>query len=63
VTAEQWNAKYPVGTPIAFFPIKGRMEHTDTKTCSEAWELGGGQVVVKIEGRAGGVAIQHCLPL
>jgi hypothetical protein len=30
-----------------------------TKTRSEAWALGHGAVVVKVEGRAGGVDITH----
>jgi hypothetical protein len=61
MTAAEWNAKYPVGTSVAYFPVKGRMEHTDTKTRSEAWELGGGQAVVLVDDRAGGVAISHLL--
>jgi hypothetical protein len=61
MTAAEWNAKYPVGTSVAYFPVKGRMEHTDTKTRSEAWELGGGQAVVLVDDRAGGVSIGHLL--
>jgi hypothetical protein len=61
MTAAEWNAKYPVGMSVAYFPVKGRMEHTDTKTRSEAWELGGGQAVVLVDDRAGGVAISHLL--
>ena len=59
MTADRFNTENPIGTPVRYFPIKGVGESIVTKTRSEAWALGHGEVVVKIEGRAGGVCISH----
>lgn len=62
MTAEEWNAAYPVGTPVRYFPVKGRPEHTDTVTRSEAWDIQGVPRVVSlvsIESRTGGVSLEH----
>lgn len=61
-TAEQWNALFPVGTPVRYWPVYPPVEGippVDTKTRSEAWALGDGSVVVKVEGRTGGVHLSH----
>lgn len=61
-TAEQWNADHPVGTAVRYWPIYppiAGVPPVDTRTRSEAWALGHGAVVVKIEGRTGGVALSH----
>ena len=59
MSADEFNASFPVGTPVTYYPIIGeRRTWVDTKTRSEAWALGSGRVVVLIEGRAGGVAIE-----
>jgi len=61
---DSWNSEYPIGTPVTYHPIRredgefdGVPEHT--KTRSAAWALGSGHVVVKIDGRAGGVHVSH----
>jgi len=60
IKAEDWNSKYPIGTKVRYWPIKGiEKEYIDTTTRSEAWELGHGEVIVKIVGRTGGCAISH----
>ena len=59
MTVTQWNDRYPIGTPVRYFPIKGQPECRHTKTRSEAWALGHGAIVVKVEGQAGGVSIDH----
>ena len=62
MTAAQWNAAYPIGTAVRYWPIWPPMDAfppEDTRTRSEAWTLGDGSVVVKIEGRAGGVHLSH----
>lgn len=59
MTSEQWNEKVPVGTKVRYWPIKGDKAYRDSVTRSEAWDLGHGQPVVKIEGQAGGVALNH----
>lgn len=61
-TAESWNAAYPAGTVVRYWPIYPPIESVspvDTRTRSEAWTLGDGSVVVLIEGKAGGVALSH----
>jgi hypothetical protein len=56
---DRWNAEHPVGTAVRFMPVRGRPEYEDTRTTSEAWALGSGDFVVKVEGRTGGVAVDH----
>lgn len=57
-TAEQWNERFPVGTEVAYRATWGQPEPTlRTRTRSEAWTLPHGEPIVKIEGRAGGVAL------
>ena len=61
---DQWNETYPIGTEVLYFPIMGHMhEVLRTKTRSEAWQLGDGTGKVKVDGRAGGVALHHVTPL
>lgn len=57
--AKTWNELYPEGTLVRYWPIKGKEENRDTRTRSEAWELGDGHPVVKIEGQTGGVSLRH----
>lgn len=45
-----------------YYPIKGDPAFIETVTRSEAWTLDGGQVVVKIAGRTGCVAVEHIRP-
>lgn len=62
ITADQWNRAHPVGTPVRYFPVlpqRPGIEPLDTKTRSEAWTLCSGHVVVAVEGRSGGVAVDH----
>lgn len=59
MNAAEFNAENPVGTRVRYFPIKGIGESIDTTTRSEAWELGHGETVVKIQGRSGGVCLSH----
>jgi hypothetical protein len=58
MTAEQFNAKYPVGTACQFHPIIDEPHFEATKTRSEAWTLGHGAAVVKVEGRTGCVLLE-----
>lgn len=59
MSAYRFNAENPIGTPVRYFPIKGCSDSIVTKTRSEAWELGHGEVVVKVDGRSGGVCVSH----
>lgn len=55
-TAAEWNAQHPVGTRV-LYRSHPKAEPVDTVTRSVAWTLDGGQAVVQVEGRAGGVAL------
>lgn len=57
--AKTWNELYPEGTLVRYWPIAGDDNWEATATRSEAWELGDGTPVVKIEGRTGGVSLDH----
>lgn len=59
VTIEQATQQFPVGAKVRFFPIMGEATFEEAEVRSEPWQLGHGQVVVKITGRAGGVCIEH----
>jgi len=56
MSAEEWNASCPVGTPVAYRSWHGAAP-VSTRTRSEAWELGSGDAVVLVEGKSGGVAL------
>ena len=58
ITAAEWNQRFPVGTPVRYHPIIGDHEFVESTTRSEAWELGHGAPVVKIDGRTGGVLLE-----
>ena len=60
MTVDEWNAEVPIGTRVHFYPVAGESTFEDTRTRSKAWALGHGEVVVKVEGRAGGVSTRHC---
>lgn len=66
MTAEEFNARYPVGTPVVAYPFV-RPEHRaydpaerlETVTRTPAWTLGHGAVVVSVKGYAGGICLTH----
>jgi hypothetical protein len=55
----QWAQRHPVGTRVRYWPVRGYEEFRDSTVRSEPWRLGHGMPIVKIEGTAGGVAIDH----
>jgi hypothetical protein len=58
LSANEFNRRFPVGTPVDYTPIIGGQERHPTRTRSAAWTLGHGGVVVMVEGFIGGVAIE-----
>jgi len=71
VTADEWNALYPVGTPVMAYP-SCRPEYDAavaaeyrlvTVTRSRAWNLGHGAPVVAVEGYSGGIHLTHVDPM
>lgn len=69
LTAAQFNAAHPIGTPVIAYPgvrpeYAATIGMTDypclqTRTRSEAWNLGHGEPVVMVEGYAGGISLEH----
>lgn len=61
ITAEQWTAAHPEGTPVKCWP--GTREPSDIPHVgtvrSIAWQVGGGSLIAKVTGRAGGIHIAH----
>ncbi len=61
LTAEQWNEKHPVGTPVRYWPVRptASVPPVETKTRSAAWNVGNNRPIVMVEGVAGGVHLTH----
>ena len=59
MTPEQFNYLCPKGTPVYYWPKPSENRFIETTILSDAWRLGHGDVVVKVEGVSGGVAITH----
>jgi hypothetical protein len=57
--AAAFNKKYPQGTPVLFWPGVRLNEPLKSRTRGEAWALPSGEAVVRVEGRAGGIALSH----
>lgn len=55
----EFNEKYTPNTPCFYAPIRGEDEWHSTRTRSEAWMLGHGEPVVKVDGATGCVCIEH----
>jgi hypothetical protein len=67
--ADEWNARYPVGTPVTAYPLTRPEDgfpsyfmQLDTVTRTPAWTLGHGDPVVSVDGYAGGICLTHVDP-
>lgn len=63
MTADQWNERHPVGTPVRAWPGSRDDSPMITRTRSIAWTLGHGVSVVSVAGHAGGIALTHIEPI
>ena len=68
MTADEWNALYPVGTPVVAYPgcrpaDDPNDERLITHTRSRAEVLGGHTDVVWVEGHSACIALTHVDPL
>jgi hypothetical protein len=67
VTVDQFNALYPIGTPVTAYP-GARPEHDKdctslvTRTRTAAWVLSGHTPVVMVEGHGACIALTHVDP-
>lgn len=53
------RAKFPLGCKVIYTPVKFEPEREETVVRSAPWALGHGAIVLKVEGRSGGVSIDH----
>ncbi|CAL9990459.1 hypothetical protein VPHD81_0102 [Vibrio phage D81] len=58
MTIEQANETFPIGTKVKYYPIMGLDKFEETIVRSEPWDVCG-ETVVKVEGRSGGVSVNH----
>ncbi|MEE1735931.1 hypothetical protein PUR49_05300 [Streptomyces sp. BE147] len=63
MTADEWNRRYPVGTPVLAYPGTRDDEPLDTVTRTPAWTLGHGAACVSVEGAGGGIHLTHVDPV
>lgn len=61
-TADEWNARYPVGTPVTAYPGSRDDAPLTTTTRTPAWTLGHGAAVVSVDGYSGGICLTHIDP-
>lgn len=54
-----WNERVPPGSLVRYWPVALEGTSQVSRTRSEAWSLGHGAPIVKIEGIVGGVSIDH----
>jgi hypothetical protein len=59
VAAATFNKKNPSGTLVLFWPGIRLADPLKSRTRGEAWALPSGEAVVRVEGRAGGIALSH----
>lgn len=66
MNAAEFNARYPVGTPVVAYPLTRPednmpdfFERVETVTRTPAWVMGHGVPVVSVEGYSGGIALTH----
>lgn len=57
--AEAFNAAHQPGTPVLFWPGIRQAEPLESTTRGTAWALPSGHAVVRVHGRAGGIALTH----
>lgn len=62
MTADDWNERYPIGTPVHAWPGTRDEEPMATQTRTPTWALGHGEPVVSVDGYPGGIALDHIEP-
>ncbi|MEU8623229.1 hypothetical protein [Streptomyces sp. NPDC048669] len=63
LSSAQWNARYPIGTPVKAYPGVYGEDGFTTWTTSRAWTLGGHTPVAIVENYSGGIALTHLDPI
>ena len=60
MSADEFNAAHPIGTPVLAFPGTREGRGMLTRTRTPAWTIGE-HAVVSVEGYAGGIALTHII--
>lgn len=57
----KWNAQYPIGTEVRYYPVKGNDKFSRHLTMSEAYVLSGHTAVIFLDQHSGCVSLDHCI--
>lgn len=57
---DEWNARWPVGTEIEYYPVAGDTQYSVHRTRGPAYVLSGHTAVIFLEDKSGCVALDHC---
>lgn len=62
LTAKTFNQRFPVGSSFLYHPTPGMPERETVITRSEAWHMRNGRLVVRVEGKIGGISVSRMEP-
>ncbi|SEL25181.1 hypothetical protein SAMN04487787_108122 [Kosakonia sacchari] len=63
LTATVFNQRFPVGSRFIYHPVPGMPEREEVITRSTAWHVRNGRLVVRVEGKIGGLSVNRLEPL
>jgi len=55
----EFARQFPPGTTVKYFPLVGLAHFERAEIASYPWQIGSGDVIVKLDGYVGGVSIDH----
>lgn len=62
MTAKTFNQRFPIGSTFIYHPTPGMPEQEDVVTRSVAWHMRNGRLVVRVEGKIGGISVSRMEP-
>ncbi|HAF1675206.1 TPA: hypothetical protein G8K91_000341 [Salmonella enterica] len=63
LSAKRFNERFPVGSRFVYHPTPGMPERESVTTRSAAWHMRNGRLVVRVEGKIGGVSVSRLEPI
>ncbi|CAM7520854.1 Phage protein [Citrobacter freundii] len=63
LTAKTFNQRFPVGSQFHYYLTPGVSGRETVVTRSEAWSMRNGRLVVRVEGKIGGISVSHLEPI
>ncbi|HDT2146323.1 hypothetical protein ACOY6O_18915 [Enterobacter roggenkampii] len=63
LTAKTFNQRFPVGSQFHYYLTPGVSERETVITRSAAWHMRNGRLVVRVEGKIGGISVSKMEPL